>query len=424
MKPTRLMNYKSRIPVILDRRIRKDCRIFHSEELNRMIDENIAVVRREGYARLNVPSRLHPIRPEQLSENARRTAEKLLAAGYQAYLCGGAVRDLLREEEVKDFDLATNASNEQLAALFEEMKFFSIPTGHRFGCLEFGEEVVDVTTFTNIPASYKGLPHVPDFDEHSLYSDQLLFDAFQRDMSINMLYYDVATGDVIDFFGGLYCLREGLIENVVPSSFLFRIDPRRAIRAVRFAARFGFDLSDAADAALRAEGAEYMRRLDPASCALELPDFYAGGFARLGTELLMEYNMFGELFPAARKVCSDPAYIEYALRTALGADWLYEEGTWALPMIVMAALLWPAVREAREAGAENPAEQVFETQRAVMDMSEKDAEYFLATLSMEGAENRSREELRRETETIFAKPEFKEGLRMLGLHYMAYTDRQ
>lgn len=60
-------------------------------------------------------------------------------------------------------------------------------TQHRFGYLVFGDEIVDVTTFTNIPASYKGLPHVPEFDENSLYSNNLLFDAFQRDMSINML---------------------------------------------------------------------------------------------------------------------------------------------------------------------------------------------------------------------------------------------
>lgn len=423
MKLTRLREYKSKIPVILDRKARKDCRIFHNDELNRMIDENIAEVRREGYARMAVPPRLHPIRREQVSENARRVADRLLEAGYQVYLCGGAVRDLLREEEVNDFDLSTNAGNEQLAELFGEMRFFTIPSGHRFGYLEFGNEIVDVDTFTNIPASYKGLPHIPEFDENSLYSDSLLFDAFQRDMSINMLYYDMATGEVIDFFGGLYCLREGLIENVIPSSALFRLDPRRAIRAVRFAARFRFELSDAADAALRAEGPEYMRNLDPASVALELPDFYAGGFARAGTEMLLEYNLFGELFPAAKDLCGNPDYIGYVLQTALGADWLYEEGTWALPMIVMAALLWPAVRKAKRDGAENPAEQVFNSQRAVMDMSEKDAKYFLTTLRLASAENRDREELRRETEAIFEKPEFKEGLRMLGLHYMGYSDR-
>lgn len=74
MKLTRLQNYKSKLPVVLARKARKDCRIFHSEELNRLIDENIAVVRREGYARLAVPSRLHPIRMDQISVHARRVA--------------------------------------------------------------------------------------------------------------------------------------------------------------------------------------------------------------------------------------------------------------------------------------------------------------------------------------------------------------
>ena len=423
MKLTRLKNYKSSIPVVLDRKTRKDCRIFHSEELNRMIDENIAAVRRDGYAKLAVPPRLHPIRRERISENALRVADKLLEAGYRVCLCGGAVRDLLREEEVNDFDFTTDATNEQLAALFDGIRFFTIPTGHCFSYLEFGDEVVDVATFANIPAAYKGLPHVPDFDETALYSGSLLFDAFQRDLTCNMLYYDMATGEVIDYFGGLYCLREGIIDTVIPGPVSLRMDSRRAIRAVRFAARFGFELSDALDAALRAEGPEYMRRLKPASAALELPDFYSGGYARSGTEMLLEYGMFGELFPAVRDKTENPNYILYALQTAMGADWLYEEGTWALPMIVMAALLWPAVHDAGEAGAENPAEQVFNTQRAVMDMSEKDAEYFLATLSLVGTVSRSREEIRRDTQEIFEMPEFKEGLRMLGLHYLAFRDR-
>ena len=89
----------------------------------------------------------------------------------------------------------------------------------------------------------------------------------------------------------------------------------------------------------------------------------------------------------------------------------------------MAALLRPAVREERKAGAKDPAQQVFDSQHAVMDMSEKDAKYFLATLKLEGARSRDKDDIRRETEKIFMKPEFREGLRMLGLHYMAYQGR-
>ena len=423
MKLTRLKDYKSKLPVTLEKKGKKDCAIFRSEELNRMIDEQIEKVRREGYSKLVVPPRLHPIRPERLSGNTRRIAERLLDAGHRAYLSGGAVRDLLREEEVNDFDLATSATNEQLAALFDDIRFFTIPSGHRFGYVERDGEIVDISTLVNIPAAYRRLPHVPAFDADSLYSSSLLFDAYERDLTLNMIYYDIASGDVIDFFGGLYSLREGIIDTVIPGPELFRLDGRRAIRALRFAARFGFELSEAADGAFRRECPRYIRSLTPASVALELPDFYAGGFARRGTELFLKYGVFGDLFPPARDLAADPDYVVYILRTALGADWLYEEGTWALPMIVMAAMLWPAVRAAREAGADNPVKQVFDAQHAVMDMSEADAAYFMNTLAIEESVCGG-EDIRSETLEIFDRAEFREGLRMLRLHYMSYRAGQ
>ena len=422
MKLTQLKVFKSGNPVTLGKRVRKDCRVFSDDELNRMIDENIEAVRRKGYAELVVPSRLHHIRPDCLTGNARAVADTLQKAGFHAYLCGGSVRDLIREEPVNDFDFVTDASNEQLAELFSGIRFHEIPAGHRFGYLAFGEEIIDVATYVNIPAAYQGLPNVPDFNPDALYSSSLLFDAYQRDFTCNSMYYDPASGDVISYFGGLYSLREGIIMTPVNAEAVFGYDPRRAMRALRFSSRLGFRLSDEAEAAVRAHGTEYVRRIDAVSMADNLPDFFNGGYARDGTEQLLDYHLFWDLFPSVRHREGNEEYRKYVLRTARAADWLFDEGTWALPMIVMAAFLWPAVREAREAGAEDPAEQVLRSQKKVLYMSEKDEEYFRGTLMIEQTDP-DRDSIRRETSAIFDQPEFKDGLKMLRLHYLANCGR-
>ena len=418
MKLTQLKVFKSGKPVTLERKVRKDCRVFANETLNRMIDENMAEVRRKGYAELRVPAGLHLIRPDCLTENARAVADTLHGAGFQAYLCGGTVRDLIREEPVNDIDFVTDASNEQLTELFSGICFHEIPAGHRFGYLDFGNEIIDVTTFVNIPPRYRGLPNVPEFNPDELYSHRLLFDAYQRDFTCNSIYYDPFTGDLISYFGGLYSLREGIVMTSVDAAVVFDYDPRRAMRALRFSSRFGFEMSEDVEAAVRKYGTECVRRMDPVSMADNLPDFFNGGFARDGTELLLEYRLFWDLFPSVRHKAGNEEYRKYVLRTARAADWLFDEGTWALPMIVMAAFLWPAVRDAREAGAADPVEQVFRAQKEILYMSEKDEEYFRGTLMIEETDP-DRDSIREEVAAIFDTPEFKDGLKMLRLHYLA-----
>ena len=152
--------------------------------------------------------------------------------------------------------------------------------------------------------------------------------------------------------------------------------------------------------------------------AENLPDFFSGGFARDGTERLLDCHLFWDLFPSVRDKAGNEEYRKYVLRTARAADWLFDEGTWALPMIVMAAFLWPAVRDARDAGADNPVEQVLRSQKEILRMSGKDEDYFRGTL-MIGDADPDRDRIREEVSEIFDQPEFKDGLRMLRLHYLA-----
>ena len=417
MKLTSLKEYKSKKPVTLEKRNKRKSKIFENDELNRIIDSNIEEVRRNGYSKLVVPSNLHPIDNNQIPKNVRYISDAIISAGFNAYLCGGTVRDLVQGEVVNDFDIVTDAANDDLEKLFDKIRFFTIPTGHRFSYIEFDDEIIDVATMVNIPTAYRGKKNVPDFDFENLYSRNLLFDAYQRDLPFNSMYYDIGTGDVIDYFGGLYGLREGIISTTVDARDAFDYDPRRAIRALRFASRFGFKLSEETDRVMREYGWDYIERIDSKTLGRNLLEFFSGGFAREGTETLLKYSLFGKLFPPIHDKLNNPNYLDYVLHTARAADWLFDEGTWALPIIVIAAFLWPAVKDAKVTGSEDPVEQVVNSQKSVMGMTESEEEYFKSILIME-EDDYDTVQIKNKVVEIFEKPEFKEGLQILHLYYM------
>ena len=417
MELTQLKDYKSKRPVSLEKRQRVQSEIFKSDELTRMIDENIEEVRRIGYAKLVVPPNLHSIDNNRLPKNVKFVSDTLINAGFKAYLCGGTVRDLVLGEVVNDFDFVTNAANDDLEKLFEGIHFFEIPTGHRLAYLDFGDEVIDVATMVNIPSEYHGKDGVPEFDPASLYSDSPLFDAFQRDLTFNAMYYDTETCEVIDYLAGLYCLREGIIKTPCHARDTFDYDPRRVIRAIRFACRFGFVLSGDMDEELRARGSDYIRRIKPRDMRSLLPRLFNSGFSRHSAEMLMDYNLFGEVFPPVKEKMTNPHYVDYALHTSRAADWLFDEGTWALPIVVMAAFLWPAIKDARNAGCINPLSHVWELQQTVLSMFDEEEEFFKEILLMETDES-DRSHIKKELIEIFEKPDFKDGLKVLHLYYM------
>ena len=416
MKLTHLLYYKSDTPTSFLPAKRPPGPMFDDPGLNRMIDENYEAVRRCGYAKLTVPVELHGIRKEAVSEHGRYVADVLLSSGFHAYLCGGAVRDLIRGVMVNDFDFVTEASNKDLRRIFgPQLLFHRIPLGHEFGYIDFGDEIVDVGTMVNIPPVYAGLPKVPEFDPEALYSTELMFDGFQRDFSINAIYYDMAQENLIDFFGGIRDLREGLVRMVASEETAVRYDPRRILRALRFRARFGFSFEEGLETAIREFGQELVPRITPEMMADNLPDFFSGGFAGAGSRLLLDYGLFGIVFPAAAKLVSQPSYREYVLKTAHAVDWIFDEGAQALPLLAMAAFLWPAARKRKQEGAEDAAGEIAAQQRKVMAMTDEEAAYLRSALDIE--EVHDRERIREEVIRLYEKPAITDALEILRLHY-------
>ena len=173
-----------------------------------------------------------------LDKDALKVVNVLTKAGFEAYLVGGCIRDLLLGYQPKDFDIATSATPEQAHKLFKRSRVI----GRRFRLLHVmfsPRKFLEVATFRagKVQTSNNGV--VRD----NLYGS-LKEDAFRRDFTVNALYYDVAKSELIDYVGGLDDLKASRIEMIGDPIERFEEDPVRMIRAVRFQAKLGSSLSE------------------------------------------------------------------------------------------------------------------------------------------------------------------------------------
>ena len=416
---SRLLMYKSLEPESYLPRRKPKAPVFDRDDINQRINAHHERFDEHGYEKLVIPPQMHKIFPDSLPTNVKLVAGRLNDHGFGAYLCGGAVRDLILNTAVADYDIVTDATVEELKEVFDTISFHRIPTGHTFGYIEFDcHEIIDVCTMVNIPAAFRGAEHVPDFDPGALYSKELLFDALQRDLTINSLYYDIKTGDIIDWVGGLYDLRDGTIRTSVSAEKELRYDARRLLRAIRFQSRYAFSFAEDLDKCIRESGKSLLKRIPPSEMYLLLPDMFYGGYTRSSVSTLMEYHLLEGLLPDIEPLCQSRAYQQYAMRTAYAVDWLYDEGTVGLPLLAIAALLWPAVDSLRERGetAEGAAAKVLASQREVMSMSDDEADFLYQALLPDETEDEA--SMIERLDQVFGRPTFEDARGMLRLNYI------
>ena len=233
------------------------------------------------------------IRSSQLFGNseacAARIVEKLRAAGYSAYFVGGCVRDRLMGIVPRDYDIATSAPPRQVGRLFPQ----TVAVGAAFGVIRVLEEggSYEVATFRS-DGSY------PDGRRPGrvTYSSDPELDVQRRDFTINGLLYDPSSGQVLDFVGGEQDIRSGVIRTIGSAERRFREDKLRLVRAVRFAARFGYELETETLAALR-EQAEEVTRVSPERIREELVRMLTEGRAAAGIRGLHEVGLLVHLLP-------------------------------------------------------------------------------------------------------------------------------
>jgi poly(A) polymerase len=221
-----------------------------------------------------------------LADHVCRT---LRAAGYQAYLVGGCVRDLLLKREPADYDVSTDATPDQVQKIFPD----SLAVGAQFGVIIVvrDSEQVEVATFRS-DVGYSDGRH-PD---RVIFSRTAQEDVQRRDFTINALLMDPETGAVLDYVGGQKDLAAGIIRAIGDPRQRFQEDKLRMIRAIRFAARFRYAIEGATFGAIQKLAAE-ISQVSAERIRDELTKLLTEGAARRGFELLDESGLLAQVLP-------------------------------------------------------------------------------------------------------------------------------
>ncbi len=298
-----------------------------------------------------IPRSAHNISRSNISSGALKVLYTLNKAGYEAYLVGGGVRDLLLEATPKDFDVATNAHPEEIRKLFRNCRL--IGRRFRLAHVRFGREVVEVATFRGAAADVEDEDHVKvngRIVRDNVYGT-VEEDAVRRDFSINCLYYNIADFSVVDFTGGMDDLKNRTLRLIGDPETRYREDPVRTLRALRFAAKLGFRIDPASEGPL-ARAAEDLADIPPARLFEEVLKLFMEGCARKTFELLRQYGVFEHLFPETN-ACLDDDDADVARRMVERAlentDSRIAEGKPVTPAFLFAALLWEPLRQDVEA---------------------------------------------------------------------------
>ena len=298
-------------------------------------------------ARQQVLSRAeHPISRSEIHEGALKVLYRLHKSGHQAYLVGGCIRDRLLGKNPKDFDVATDATPEQVNQLFRNSRII----GRRFRIVHvrFGREIIEVTTFRG-QADKTASAHHKQSEEGMLLRDNVWGsieeDAARRDFTINALYYNIADFSLYDFTGGLQDLDQRQLRLIGDPETRYREDPVRMLRALRFVAKLDFEL-EAETARPIKEHAELLLQVAPARLFDEVLKLFLSGQGLATFRLLNEYQLFGMLFPATYEAFkTQPTALALVEQALANTDQRIAEERPVTPAFLYAALLWPGLQQ-------------------------------------------------------------------------------
>ncbi len=288
----------------------------------------------------------HIVSRAYISKNALKVLYKLQDAGYEAYLVGGCVRDLLLGREPKDFDVATSAEPDQVKAVFRNCRL--IGRRFRLAHVYFGRELIEVATFRSSGESSDGERVLKDGQlmRDNLYGT-LEEDVIRRDFTVNALYYTVKGFSVVDYVNGMEDHKAGLLRMIGDPDQRYREDPVRMLRAVRFAVKLGFDI-ESKSAELIPELAPLLADIPAARLYDELLKMLLAGYSVQAFEQLRHYHLFEQLFPQTDQCLSseEEGFPHVFIARALeNTDKRIGEGKPVTPYFLMAALLWEPLRQ-------------------------------------------------------------------------------
>lgn len=291
-----------------------------------------------------IPRDQHTISRRQISQNALRVLYRLHEAGHQAYLVGGAVRDVLVGLTPKDFDIATDATPEQVKALFRNCRL--IGRRFRLAHVVFGREIIEVATFRANVDDGSGDREVHDGGR--LLRDNVYGtiedDAVRRDFTANALYYAIADFSVRDYVGGFEDVQNRVMRLIGDPETRYREDPVRMLRAVRLAAKLGFNIEPGTAEPIP-RLAHLLSEAAPARLFEECLKLFLSGHAVASFEGLERFGLLPALFPesaAALASNRSGALRAVVLAGLASTDARVAAGDPVSPAFLFATLLWPA----------------------------------------------------------------------------------
>jgi poly(A) polymerase len=288
----------------------------------------------------------HNISRAQISENALKVLYKLQKEGFDAYLVGGCVRDLLLGREPKDFDVVTNADPDQIRKVFRNCRL--IGRRFRLAHVHFGREVIEVATFRGAGEEQNDKQVLNK--EGRLLRDNVYGsieeDVWRRDFTVNALYYNIKDFSVVDFVGGMADHKAAALRLIGDPETRFREDPVRMLRAVRFAVKLGFKLHPDCEKAMH-KAAELLSSIPSARLYDEALKLFLSGYALQTFEMLRHYGLFQVLFPATENCLSveENGFPRLLLIKALeNSDNRIADGKTVTAYFLFAAFLWEPVQ--------------------------------------------------------------------------------
>lgn len=295
-----------------------------------------------------ITSEHHHLNTADIGSHAINVLKRLNDAGYEAYLVGGSVRDLLLRKAPKDFDVATNATPSQIKRLFRNARII----GRRFKLVHiiFHREIIEVATFRGNQAN----------DSDQFISDQGMLlrdnvfgsledDAWRRDFTINSLYYNLENGSIVDYTGGVEDIEKRTIRIIGDPTIRYQEDPVRMLRAIRFSAKLNFLIEEQTAKPIHHLNA-LIRQVASSRLFDEMVKLYQCGHAQTVQQLLQKYGLFAALFPQTHALWESHYPLASLINFALeSTDKRIQDSKPVTPAFLFATLLWfPMLARAQE----------------------------------------------------------------------------
>lgn len=302
----------------------------------------------------------HAISRKQIDKAALDVLYGLKRAGYEAYLVGGAVRDMLLGLEPKDFDVVTDAEPDEIKKVFRQ-RCRLIGRRFRLAHVYFGRTVIEVATFRGggeaktVKTPKKQARSLRAVDASGrLVRDNIYGtideDIWRRDFTVNSLYYNIKDFSIVDYAGALDDIEHGQLRLIGDPETRYREDPVRMIRAVRFAAKLGFEIEKKTKAPIYEMG-HLLRDVSHARMFEEVLKLFHSGVAIEVFERLRHFGLFAYLFPLTHHVLSEEEQgfpRMFVIEALKSTDARVQSGKGVNPAFLFAAMLWEPMLQRRE----------------------------------------------------------------------------